>query len=69
MLFVDWWLEDVPRLRRLKLIQVTKDKDGDTAKNCVHHSDLSQSEVQVVEEVCRDHRDLVHNDTPEVPEE
>ena len=69
MLFVYRRLEDIPRLWRLKLKEVTKDKDGDTTKNCVHHGDLSQSEVQVVKEVCRNHRDFVHNDTPEVPEE
>ena len=69
MLLVYWQLEHIPGFWRLKLIEVTKDKDGDTAKNCVHHSDLSQSEVQVVKEVCRNHRDFVHDDTPEVPEE
>ena len=69
MLLVDRRLEDIPGFWGLKLVQVAKDKDRDATKDCVHHGDLSQSEVQVVEKICRNHGDLVHYDTPEVPEE
>ena len=45
MFFVDWWLEDIPGFWGLKLVQVAKDKDRDATKDCVHHGDLSQSEI------------------------
>ena len=69
MLLVDRRLEDISGFWRLKLIQVAKDKDRDATKDGVHHGDLSQSEVQVVEKIRRNHGDLIHDDTPEVPEE
>ena len=52
-----------------QLEKVPKDKDRESAHDLIHHGDLSQTKVKIVEEVGRNHGDLVHNDAFEVSEE
>ena len=70
MLLVGGYVKDVSCLGRLELVEVAKEKDGDTSKNCVKSpSYLSQSEVDVVEHVSRYHTDLVNYEASQVPEQ
>ena len=62
-------LEDISGLWRLELEEITKDKDRETSKGNVSHGDFSQSQVQVVEQVCADHRYFIDDNTFQVPEE
>merc|ERR1711989_161875 len=69
MLLIGGLFEDISRFDRLELVEVTKDEDRDAAEQSVNHGDLTQSEVQVVEHVSRDHADLVDDNTPQASEE
>ena len=69
MLLVGGWLEDVSCLDWLELVEITKDKHRDAAKHIVNHGDLTEPEVQIVEEICTNHADLVNDDASQVPEE
>ena len=69
MLLVCGGFKNISGLDRLELVEVAKDEHREATKHCVDHGDLPQSEVQVVEHVCRDHADLVNNDAPQVSEE
>ena len=69
MLLVGGWLEDVSCLDRLELVEIAKHKHRDTAKHIINHGDLTESEVQIVEEICTNHADLVNDDASQVPEE
>ena len=69
MLLVGGWLEDVSCLDRLELVEISKHKHRDTAKHIINHGDLTESEVQIVEEICTNHADLIDDDAPQVPEQ
>merc|ERR1719239_295393 len=69
MLLVGWLFKHISSFGGLELVEVAKDKDRHPAKDCVNHGDLTQAEVQIVEEVCRHHTDLIDDDAPQIPEE
>ena len=69
MLLVGGLFKDISCLDRLELVEITKDEHRDAAKHIVNHGDLSEPEVQIVEEICGDHADLIDDDAPQVPEQ
>ena len=69
MLLVGGFFKHISGFHRLELIEVAKHKHREATKHRVNHGDLSQSEVQVVQHVSRDHADLINDDAPEVSEE
>ena len=69
MLLVGGLLEDISGLWRLELVEIAKDDDRQTSKGNIPHGDFSESQVQVVEQICADHRNFVDDDTFQVPEE
>ena len=69
VLLVSGLFEDISCLHGLQLVEVAKCKHREAPKHGVHHGDFSQSEVQVVQHVCRDHADLVNYDAPQISEQ
>ena len=69
MLLVGGLFKDISCLDRLELVEITKDEHRDAAKHIVNHGDLTEPEVQIVEEICGDHADLIDDDAPQVPEQ
>ena len=68
VLLVGGLLEHISCFDWLELVEVAKSKDTEAPKHGIDHGDFSQSEVQVVQHVCRDHADLIYDDAPKVSE-
>ena len=70
VLLVGGFVKDVPCLGRLKLVQVAEEKDRDASKQCVQATSyFSQSEVDIVEHVGRNHADFVDYEATQVSEQ